>query len=199
MYKRFVKRFFDFVIAIFCLLLFSPLMLVVAFLIKAESRGPIIFNQERLGFKGKIFTIKKFRTMKTDSENSGTGVYSMIGDPRVTLVGKILRATSIDELPQLFNILKGEMSLIGPRPPLTYHPWKIDCYSDFQKKMFDVLPGITGWAQTHGRKSVEWNDRIELNIWYVDHISFSLDFHICYLTFFKILRNEDNVNSSTTV
>ena len=137
--------------------------------------------------------------MVNNAEHTGSGVYSEADDPRVTKVGKILRASSIDELPQLVNILKGDMSLVGPRPPLTYHPWPIDQYTDFQRHMFDVRPGITGWAQTHGRKDVEWHRRIELNIWYVEHVSFLLDLKICFLTFFKVLTNADNVNNGQTL
>ena len=109
------------------------------------------------------------------------------------------RATSIDELPQLWNILKGDMSLIGPRPPLTYHPWPVEQYTDFQRRMFEVRPGITGWAQIHGRKDVEWHRRIELNVWYVDHLSFALDVKIFFLTIWKVLSNADNENVGATV
>ena len=137
--------------------------------------------------------------MCTGAEHTGSGVYSGKNDARVTRVGKFIRATSIDELPQLYNILKGDMSLIGPRPPLTYHPWTINKYTEEQMHMFDVRPGITGWAQIHGRKSVEWNKRIELNVWYVRHISFWLDFKIFFMTFLKVLRNDDNENTGETV
>ena len=118
---------------------------------------------------------------------------------RVTKVGKIIRATSIDELPQLFNILKGDMSFIGPRPPLTYHPWDISEYTKEQLHMFDVRPGITGWAQVNGRKDVEWHKRIEFNCWYVDHMSFWLDIKILFTTVIKVLKNEDNVNVGATL
>lgn len=133
------------------------------------------------------------------AEHTGSGVYSGKNDFRVTRVGKFIRATSIDELPQLFNILRGDMSLIGPRPPLTYHPWTIDKYTDEQLHMFDVRPGITGWAQVNGRKGVEWNKRIELNVWYVRNLSFVLDLKIFFLTFVKVLKNEDNENVEKTV
>ena len=146
-----------------------------------------------------MFKIAKFSSMRTGAEHTGSGVYSGKDDARVTRVGKFIRATSIDELPQLYNILKGDMSLIGPRPPLTYHPWTIDKYTEEQRHMFDVRPGITGWAQIHGRKSVEWNKRIELNVWYVRHISFWLDLKIFFMTFLKVLRNDDNENTGETV
>ena len=117
----------------------------------------------------------------------------------VTKVGKILRATSLDELPQFFNLLKGDMSLVGPRSPLTYHPWTWDKYTDEQKRMFDVRPGITGWAQVNGRKDVEWNKRIKLNVWYIDHVSLWLNIKILFKTVFKVFSNADNENKGVTV
>ena len=117
----------------------------------------------------------------------------------MTGVGKVLRKTSIDELPQLVNILKGDMSLIGPRPPLTYHPWPVGEYTAEQLRMFEVRPGITGWAQTHGRKDVEWHKRIELNVWYVDHVSLPLDLKILFVTVGKVFTNADNENKGATV
>ena len=137
--------------------------------------------------------------MCVGAEHTGSGVYSGKGDARVTRVGKFIRATSIDELPQLINLIRGDMSLIGPRPPLTYHPWTIDKYTEEQLHMFDVRPGITGWAQVHGRKDVEWNKRIELNVWYVRNISFWLDLKIFFMTFVKVLKNEGNENTEKTV
>ena len=199
MYKRFFKRLIDVILSVLALILLSWLYLIIAIIIKATSKGPVLFKQERIGKNGKVFNILKFRSMKVGAEKTGSGVYSGKGDPRVTKVGKFIRATSIDELPQLINILKGDMALIGPRPPLTYHPWKWEEYTDEQKRMFEVRPGITGWAQTHGRKDVEWHKRIELNVWYVDHISFGLDFKIIWLTIFKIFTNADNENKGETV
>ncbi len=198
MYKS-VKRVFDFIIALFALVLLSPILLVVAVLIKVTSPGPVIFKQKRIGMDGKVFEIYKFRSMCVGAENQGSGVYSGKGDARVTGIGKIIRATSIDELPQFVNILKGEMSFVGPRPPLTYHPWDYSEYSDFQLRMFEVRPGITGWAQVNGRKDVEWNRRIELNVWYVDNMSLLLDLKIIFLTFYKVIKNEDNENIGETV
>ena len=195
----FVKRILDIVGSGIGLGCRSPVFLVTALAIKLDSRGPVLFLQERLGYKGKVFKIYKFRSMSVGAEKTGSGVYSGKGDPRVTTVGRIIRATSIDELPQLLNILKGEMSFIGPRPPLTYHPWPLENYTGEQKKMFDLLPGITGWAQVHGRKNVEWNHRIELNVWYVEHCSFSLDIKIFFITFFKVFCNADNENTKKTV
>lgn len=197
MYKNHIKRLIDVVLSVMAIIVLSWLYLIIAVLIKCTSKGPVLFKQDRLGKGGKTYQIYKFRSMKVGAEKSG--VYSYNKDPRVTAIGKFIRITSIDELPQLFNILKGDMALIGPRPPLTYHPWKLEEYSDFQKRMFEVRPGITGWAQTHGRKDVEWNRRIELNVWYVDHVSFALDFKIFWLTIFKILTNADNENKGETV
>lgn len=198
-FYRAVKRFLDVTASFLGLVLLSPLMLAVSILIKIDSRGPVIFRQKRIGRNGKVFEIYKFRSMCVGAEKTGSGVYSGKGDARVTRIGKILRATSIDELPQLLNILKGEMSFVGPRPPLTYHPWKYEEYTDFQKRMFEVRPGITGWAQVNGRKDVEWHKRIELNVWYVDHMSLLLDIKIMFMTAFNVLTNADNENSGATV
>jgi len=198
-FYRAVKRFLDVTASFLGLVLLSPLLLAVSILIKIDSRGPVIFRQKRIGRNGTVFEIYKFRSMCVGAEKTGSGVYSGKGDARVTRIGKILRATSIDELPQLLNILKGEMSFVGPRPPLTYHPWKYEEYTDFQKRMFEVRPGITGWAQVNGRKDVEWHKRIELNVWYVDHMSLLLDIKIMFMTAFKVLTNADNENSGATV
>lgn len=198
-FYRAVKRFLDVTASFLGLVLLSPLLLAVSILIKIDSRGPVIFRQKRIGRNGKVFEIYKLRSMCVGAEKTGSGVYSGKGDARVTRIGKILRATSIDELPQLLNILKGEMSFVGPRPPLTYHPWKYEEYTDFQKRMFEVRPGITGWAQVNGRKDVEWHKRIELNVWYVDHMSLLLDIKIMFMTAFKVLTNADNENSGATV
>jgi len=198
LYKYF-KRFCDFTVSLLALIILSPLFAIVAIAIKAESKGPVIFKQERLGMGGKVFLIYKFRSMCVGAEHTGTGQYSFAGDPRVTKVGKILRATSIDELPQLINVIKGEMSIVGFRPPLTYHPWPIEEYTPFQKRMFLVRPGITGWAQVNGRKDVEWHERIRLNVYYVDNISLLLDIKIVFLTFINVLKNKDNVSTKATV
>lgn len=194
-----IKRFLDIFAAAIALVAFSPLLLIVAALVRLTSKGPAIFKQTRLGKDGKEFQIYKFRSMCVGAEQQGTGVYSGKNDMRVTKIGKILRATSIDELPQLWNILKGDMSFIGPRPPLTYHPWAFSEYTAEQRKMFAVRPGITGWAQVNGRKDVEWNRRIELNVWYVDHVSLFLDIKIFFLTIFKVFTNADNENTGATV
>lgn len=199
MYQFFIKRALDIGISLLALIVFSPLLAVTALAIKLESRGPVIFKQTRLGLGGREFEIYKFRSMVVNAEHTGSGVYSEKGDSRVTKVGKIIRATSLDELPQAVNILKGDMSLVGPRPPLTYHPWPIEDYTPEQLHMFDVRPGITGWAQVHGRKGVEWHERIRMNVWYTQNVSFTLDVRILLMTVFKVLRNDDNVNVGKTV
>ena len=139
----------------------------------------------------------KFRSMVVNAEAGG--VYSDDKDSRITRVGRILRKTSLDELPQCVNILMGDMSFVGFRPPLTYHPWPWEEYTEEQKKMFALRPGITGWAQVNGRKTVEWHKRIELNVWYAEHVSFLLDCKILFMTFFKVLSNADNENIGASV
>lgn len=193
------KRACEVVLSFIALIILSPVLLITAIAVKLDSPGPVIFKQDRLGRGGKVFKIYKFRSMCENAEHTGSGVYSGADDMRVTRVGKIIRATSIDELPQLVNILKGDMSFVGPRPPLTYHPWDISEYTEEQLHMFDVRPGITGWAQVHGRKDVEWHKRIELNCWYVDHVSLWLDLKILFTTVVKVLKNEDNVNVGATL
>jgi lipopolysaccharide/colanic/teichoic acid biosynthesis glycosyltransferase len=199
MYKNGIKRVIDCIIAFVSLIIFCIPMLIIAIAIKVDSSGSVLFKQERIGRNGKVFKILKFRSMCVDAEKKGSGVYSNKNDARVTKVGKFIRATSLDEIPQLINILRGDMCLIGPRPPLTYHPWKYDEYTDEQKRMFEVRPGITGWAQVHGRKDVEWHKRIELNVWYVDNVSFILDLKIFFMTIFKVITNADNENVGKTV
>ena len=194
-----VKRFLDIVLSAAGLLVLALPMLIVAVLIKLDSNGPVLFRQKRLGLNGQVFDMYKFRSMIVDAEHTGSGVYSGKGDARVTKLGRILRATSIDELPQLVNILRGEMSFVGPRPPLTYHPWPIESYTEEQLRMFEVRPGITGWAQVNGRKGVMWPKRIEMNVWYVNHVSALLDLKILFLTVIKVLSNADNENSGVTV
>ena len=199
MYRNVIKRAIDCMVSFLVLAVGAVPMLIVAILIKLDSPGPVLFKQERIGKNGKVFKILKFRSMCQGAEHTGSGVYSGKNDARVTRIGRILRATSIDELPQAINIIRGDMALIGPRPPLTYHPWSYEEYTEEQKRMFEVRPGITGWAQVCGRKNVEWHKRIRLNVWYIDHISFRLDLRIVLMTIFKILRNEDNANVGETV
>lgn len=190
------KRILDVIISLFGLIILSPFFILVAAAIKIESKGPVIFKQERIGMNGKVFSIYKFRSMCVGAENSG--VYERKGDTRVTKVGKFIRKTSIDEFPQLVNILKGDMSIIGPRPTLTYHPWPYNEYTTMQKKRFTVRPGITGWAQIKGRKDVPWDKRIEYDLYYVRNCSLFLDLSILFVTIFKVLLMKDNYNIGET-
>lgn len=198
MYRNIFKRLIDVVLSFIGIIVVSPIYLLTAIFIRLESEGPVIFKQKRLGVNGVPFNIYKFRSMYINSEKKGSGVYSGKDDPRVTKVGKFIRLTSIDELPQFFNILKGDMAIIGPRPALTYHPWPYEEYTEEQKKMFSVRPGVTGWAQIHGRKDVEWNKRIEMNVWYAEHLNFWLDVKIFFATIFKVITFKDNYNVEET-
>lgn len=198
MYVKF-KCIADRLIGVTGLLILWPLLVMIAVAIKIDSKGDVFFKQERIGLHGKTFLMYKFRSMCVGAEHTGSGVYSGKDDPRVTKVGRILRATSLDELPQLINLANGTMHLISCRPPLLYHPWPLEEYTQEQLHMFDLRPGITGWAQVHGRKDVEWNKRIKMNCWYVDHVSFRLDVIIFFMTIFKVLSNADNENVGKTV
>lgn len=197
MYVKFWKRFFDIVLSVIGLIVAAIPMTIVAIAIKWDSPGPVIFKQQRLGRYGKVYTMYKFRSMCVGAEKGG--VYSDDKDTRISRVGMIIRKTSLDELPQLWNVLKGNCSLIGFRSPLTYHPWPWEEYTEEQKKMFELRPGITGWAQVNGRKTVEWNNRIAMNVWYAENCSFLLDVKILFMTVFKVLRNADNENVGETV
>lgn len=197
MYVKFWKRFFDIVLSVIGLIVAAIPMAIVAIAIKWDSPGPVIFKQQRLGRYGKVYTMYKFRSMCVGAKKGG--VYSDDKDTRISRVGMIIRKTSLDELPQLWNVLKGNCSLIGFRSPLTYHPWPWEEYTEEQKKMFELRPGITGWAQVNGRKTVEWNNRIAMNVWYAENCSFLLDVKILFMTVFKVLRNADNENVGETV
>ena len=199
MYRKYIKRLLDLLIGLAVLVLLWPVMALMALAIFIEDPGPVLFRQRRLGLGGAEFTMLKFRTMRQNSEHTGSGVYSGKDDPRVLKTGKLFRAASLDELIQAVHLVSGRMSLIGPRPPLTYHPWPIEEYTEAQRHMFDVRPGITGWAQVNGRKGVEWHRRIELNCWYAANVSFALDAKIFWMTIFKVLRNADNVNTEPTL
>ncbi len=191
MYKT-IKRIMDFVIALGALLFLWPVMLIVAILVKATSPGPAIFVQQRVGKDGKVYDMYKFRSMCVGAEQQEGGVFCTKGDARVTPVGKFIRATSLDELPQLINILKGEMSLIGPRPVLTYYPKQWEEYTKEELKRFDVLPGVTGWAAVHGRKTNTVEARFAYDNYYVENLSFGLDVKIFFMTIKSVLTNEGN-------
>lgn len=194
-YKR-IKRLLDIMISLFGLMVLSPLLIIIAIVIKLDSKGPVIFQQDRLGLNGKVFRIYKFRSMYVGAEKDG--VYETKGDRRVTRVGKFIRKTSIDEFPQFINILKGDMSIIGPRPTLIYHPWPFEEYNAEQRKRFLVRPGVTGWAQINGRKDVPWDRRIEYDVEYVENLSFWFDLKIFFRTIIKVLTMQDNVNIGET-
>ncbi len=196
-YYRYTKRAIDIFLSTIGLVLGCIPMLIIWVAVKLDSKGPGFYRQERIGKDGKVFIMYKFRTMYVGRELEGQGVYSNAHDERVTKVGRFLRKISIDEIPQAINILKGDMSLIGPRPPLTFHPWTYDKYTEEQKRMFLIRPGMTGWAQVCGRRHVEWNKRIELNNYYVDNVSFALDWDIFKKTF--KLGTDDNENIFETV
>ena len=198
MYKHFFKRLFDILLSFTLLLILWPVFLIIAVAIKLDSKGPVLFLQERIGKGGKVFKIYKFRSMCVGAEHTGSGVYSGKGDARVTRVGRILRATSLDELIQVVNILKGDMSFIGPRPPLTYHPWPIEEYTEEQLRMFEVRPGITGYSQMKYRNSAQGKLRYEADKYYVDHLSFMLDVKIIFGTIKKVLKRSDIYNEVST-
>lgn len=191
------KRIIDIIISSTAIIILVPVFLIVGICIRLNSPGPIIFKQKRLGVNGKEFIMYKFRSMCLNAEEQG--VYELKGDYRVTRVGKFIRKASIDELPQLLNILKGDMSIVGPRPVLIYHPWPYEKYTKEQKKMFEVKPGLTGWAQVNGRKEVEWNRRIQLNIYYVENMSIIFDVKIIWMTLFKVLKMENNYNKNISM
>ena len=191
-----IKRIIDVFVSVLGLAILSPVLLVTAIAIKVDSRGDVLFLQVRIGLNGRTFKMIKFRSMCVGAEKGG--VYSTKNDLRVTRVGKFIRATSIDELPQFINILKGDMSLIGPRPTLTYHPWPLEKYSQEQKKRFLVRPGVTGWAQVNGRKEIHWDRRLMLDVEYVNNLSFTFDMKIFFMTIAKVLAMKDNVNVGET-
>ena len=179
-----MKRLFDLLVASFGLLLFSPLLLIIAMLVRIFHGTPILFKQERPGYKGKPFFIYKFRTMTNRTAPDG----NLLSDAeRMTRFGRFLRAISVDELPELFNILRGEMSLVGPRPLLMQY---LPLYNDEQMRRHDALPGITGWAQINGRNSISWGEKFQFDLWYVDNRSFWLDIKILWLTFAKVFKRE---------
>ena len=185
-------------LAIILLIILFPFMMMVGIIIKIESKGPAIFVQDRLGCNGETFKFYKFRSMIKDSENTGSCVYSFKGDPRVTGIGKILRVTNFDELPQLWNIIKGEMSFIGPRPVLVNHPWPLVEYTDFQRIRFTARPGITGLAQINGRKEILWKERIKWDVEYIQTMSFKMDIYILYKTIGVVFHNKGNININKT-
>lgn len=182
---RTVKRAFDLVVAAGLLALLAPLLVAIAVVVRLDSAGPALFVSERVGRGGRIFRFYKFRTMVVGAERLGRGLEVEKDDPRITRIGAFLRRTSLDELPQLLNILKGEMSLVGPRPTV---PSQVARYTERQRRRLDVAPGVTGWAQVNGRNLLSWPERIELDVWYVENWSLALDAQILLRTVPLVLR-----------
>lgn len=188
MYK-YIKRIMDLLTAVLLAIVLSPLMLLSAILIAANRDGPVLFKQKRPGKNGKIFTVYKFRTMSTKlCDKNGRELSDF---ERMTKIGRVLRKTSVDELPQLFNIIKGDMSFIGPRPLLIEY---LDLYSTEQMRRHDVLPGISGWAQVNGRNTLTWDEKFSYDIYYVDHYGFLMDMKIFFKTIQNVIR-QDGINS----
>lgn len=192
MYKRFFKRVIDFCVVFLVLLVLWPILLVITIWLYFANKGAgAFFTQERPGKNGKIFKVIKFKSMTDERDDSG----NLLPDAqRLTPVGRFIRSTSLDELPQLINVLKGDMALIGPRPLL---PQYLPLYSAKQTRRHEVRPGITGWAQVNGRNMITWTKKFELDVWYVDHLSFELDLKIILLTIKKVFKRE-NINASET-
>jgi lipopolysaccharide/colanic/teichoic acid biosynthesis glycosyltransferase len=170
-----LTRALDVVLAAALLVVTAPLLALAALAIKLESRGPVFYRQLRVGREGRAFELWKLRTMVPGAESMGAGIYVLEGDPRITRTGRLLRRFSLDELPNLVNVLRGEMSIVGPRPTVQE---QVDRYTDRQRRRLEVRPGITGWAQINGRTSLSWPERIELDVWYVEHRSLRLDLRI---------------------
>jgi len=192
MYKKYLKTVMDFFVALLAVVILLPVFIAVYIAIKLDSSGPALFKQPRLGRNGKVFTMYKFRSMVTDQSKYKNDKKLYENDPRITKVGRFIRKTSLDELPQLFNIIKGEMSFIGPRPPVTYFPKKYEEYNEFEKKRFNVKPGISGLAQVRCREIHDWDINIPIDVEYVENYSFLYDmklFLVSFLSFFK----HDNV------
>ena len=186
MYKHFFKRLFDFIISLLAIIVICPIFLIVtSWLYFANNGSGVFFTQDRPGKDGKMFKVIKFKTMTDESDNDG----ELLPDAqRLTKVGRFLRSTSVDELPQLINILKGDMSLIGPRPLLPEYLW---VFGDFQKRRMEARPGITGWAQVHGRNHLKLSKKFEYDVWYVDHCSLWLDIKIIWMTILNVLKRSD--------
>lgn len=189
MYNHFFKRIFDFVAALIGILILSPVFIVVMVFLAVANDGKPFFIQPRPGKSGKIFHIIKFKTMNDKKDADGNLLSDEI---RLTKIGSFVRKTSLDEIPQLFNVLIGDMSLIGPRPLLTQY---LHLYSEFQNRRHEVRPGITGWAQVNGRNAISWDKKFELDVWYVDHRSFLLDIKIIFKTILKVVKSE-GINSA---
>jgi len=192
MYQEHIKSLGDKFFALVFLIVLSPVLIIVGILIYLNLGHPVFFRQERPGLNGKVFKIIKFRTMNSLLDKKGE---LLPDEARLHGIGKIVRAFSLDELPQLFNVLRGEMSFIGPRPLLVEY---LPLYNKEQQKRHDVKPGITGWAQVNGRNTISWEEKFNYDIWYVDHLSFKLDMKIIWMTLSKVIKRRD-INSHTHV
>ena len=192
MYKHFFKRLIDFILSLLALIILSPILLILAILVRIKLGSPIIFKQKRPGLNEKIFTLYKFRTMTDAKDEHGNLLPDEI---RLTKFGKLLRSTSLDELPELFNILKGDMAIVGPRPLLVRY---LPLYSDHQKHRHDVRPGFTGWAQCNGRNAISWEEKFDLDVYYTKHISLFLDLKIILKTV-KVVLFREGISSKTSV
>ncbi len=190
MYQKFIKRVLDIMVSLTALIVLSPVLLIVAVLVRTKLGSPVIFHQDRPGYHEKVFRLCKFRTMTDARDESGE---LLPDEVRLTAFGKALRATSLDELPELWNILKGDMSLIGPRPLLVKY---LPLYNAFQKHRHDVKPGLTGWAQVNGRNAITWEQRFEYDVYYVKHLSFWMDLKIMFLTVAVVFRHS-GISSAT--
>ena len=191
MYKNYFKTLIDKILSLLGMVFLCPVFIVITFALLIDNKGNAFFTQDRPGKNGKIFKIIKFRTMNDKKDTSG----NLLSDAeRLTFLGSYIRKTSLDELPQLFNVLKGEMSFVGPRPLLIEY---LDLYNDTQKRRHDVKPGITGWAQVNGRNAISWEQKFDYDVWYVDNQSFWLDIKILWLTFLKVVKRSD-ISSSTS-
>lgn len=188
MYKRFVKRPMDFILSLMALIVLSPVLLIIAVLVRMKLGSPVIFRQARPGMNEKIFTLYKFRTM-TDAKDANGNL--LPDEVRLTRFGKLLRSTSLDELPELINILKGDMSIVGPRPLLVQY---LELYNDEQRRRHEVRPGLTGHAQVNGRNAITWEEKFKLDVEYVDHITFLGDWKIIFKTVMKVFARE-GINS----
>nr|WP_315023612.1 sugar transferase [uncultured Aminipila sp.] len=189
MVKRFIKRAFDIIISLMTILLLSPVLFVVYIMVKIKLGSPAIFRQERPGLNGRVFTMYKFRSMTDECDEKGQ---ILPDEVRLTSFGKLLRKTSLDELPELFNILKGDMSIVGPRPLLVRY---LERYNEDQARRHEVKPGLTGWAQINGRNAISWEEKFKLDVWYVDNWNLWLDLKIFVLTFIKVFKRE-GINSA---
>jgi len=188
----FLKRLIDLVGSGIGLIIISPFLIIIALLIKTTSPGPVFFFQERLGKNGRVFKIIKFRTMVVNAEKLGDGLsVKDDSDSRITKIGRFLRSTSLDELPQLFNVFKGEMSLVGPRPPVPYHPYKYEEYTEVQRKRFTMRPGITGLSQIRVRNSVGWDERIVIDNEYINSFNIILDIKVLFFTARKMVQRKN--------